>query len=72
MKKVLWLDLETTGLDCNNHGIIQIAMLMDITGKSASMIIKELVHNKYAMITHKPKKLMDILQEETDKLYGDK
>ena len=30
--------------------------LMKATGKSASLIIKELINNKYAMITHKPEK----------------
>ena len=33
MKKTLWLDLETTGLDAAKHGIIQIAMLMEIDDK---------------------------------------
>ena len=33
MKKILWLDTETTGLDATKHGIIQLAMLMDIDGK---------------------------------------
>lgn len=33
MNKVLFLDLETTGLDASKHGIIQIAMLMEIDGK---------------------------------------
>ena len=31
--KTLWFDTETTGLDANKHGIIQIAMLMEIDGK---------------------------------------
>lgn len=33
MKKILWLDVETTGLDAQKHGLIQLAMLMDIDGK---------------------------------------
>ncbi|MDD4972580.1 MAG: 3'-5' exonuclease [Paludibacter sp.] len=33
MKKILWLDTETTGLDAQKHGIIQLAVLMDIDGK---------------------------------------
>lgn len=31
--KILWFDTETTGLDPNRHGMIQIAMLMDIDGE---------------------------------------
>jgi DNA polymerase-3 subunit epsilon len=33
MKKILWLDVETTGLDPNRNGLIQLAMLMDIDGE---------------------------------------
>jgi len=33
MKKILWCDTETTGLDATRHGIIQLAMLMDIDGE---------------------------------------
>ena len=33
MKKILWFDCETTGLDPNRHGLIQLAMLMDIDGE---------------------------------------
>jgi len=33
MKKILFLDTETTGLDATKHGIIQLAMLMDIDGE---------------------------------------
>ena len=33
MKKVLFLDTETTGLDATKHGIIQLAMLIEIDGK---------------------------------------
>ena len=33
MKKILWCDTETTGLDAKRHGIIQLALLMDIDGK---------------------------------------
>jgi len=33
MEKILWLDTETTGLDPQKHGLIQIAMVMDIDGK---------------------------------------
>lgn len=32
MKKTPWVDCETTGLDPVKHGIVQIAMLMDING----------------------------------------
>ena len=31
--KILWLDTETTGLDCNKHGIVQLAMIIDIDNK---------------------------------------
>lgn len=33
MKKILWVDLETTGLDYKKHGIISLAMLVEIEGK---------------------------------------
>lgn len=33
MKKILWIDTETTGLDAQRHSLIQLAMLMDIDGK---------------------------------------
>jgi DNA polymerase-3 subunit epsilon len=36
IKKLLWIDLETTGLDPLNHGIIQLAGIIEIKG-----IIKE-------------------------------
>jgi len=32
-KKTIWLDLETTGLNPNENGIVQIAMLVEIDGK---------------------------------------
>lgn len=32
-KKVFWLDVETTGLDANKHGIIQIAYAIEVDGK---------------------------------------
>lgn len=32
-KKIVWFDTETTGLDPNKHGMIQLAMLMDIDGE---------------------------------------
>ena len=31
--KVLWIDTETTGLDPDKHGIIQLAMIVDIDGQ---------------------------------------
>lgn len=34
MKKILWFDTETTGLDPNRNGLIQLATLMDIDGES--------------------------------------
>jgi DNA polymerase-3 subunit epsilon len=33
MKKILFFDVETTGLDPNRNGMIQLAMLMDIDGE---------------------------------------
>ena len=33
--KILWFDTETTGLDPNQNGIVQLAMLMDIDGELA-------------------------------------
>lgn len=33
MKKILWIDTETSGLDPNRNGMIQLAMLMDIDGE---------------------------------------
>jgi len=41
MKKILWCDVETTGLDCNRNGIVQIAFLMDIGG----IVVDSLVCN---------------------------
>lgn len=32
-KKILWFDCETTGLDPNCNGMIQLAMLMDVDGE---------------------------------------
>ena len=34
MKKILWFDCETTGLDPNRNGMIQLAMIMDIDGEA--------------------------------------
>lgn len=31
--KILWIDTETTGLDPDKHGIIQLAMIVDIDGQ---------------------------------------
>ncbi len=39
MRKVLGLDLETTGLDCKRHGIIQIGMFIDIDGELVDMLL---------------------------------
>lgn len=33
MKKIIWIDTETTGLDPQRHGLIQLGMVMDIDGK---------------------------------------
>jgi len=33
MNKTIWLDLETTGLNPNENGIVQIAMLVEVDGK---------------------------------------
>lgn len=33
MKKVLWFDTETTGVNCKEHGIIQIAGMIEIDNK---------------------------------------
>lgn len=33
MSKILWFDMETTGLDPNRNAMIQLAMLMDINGE---------------------------------------
>lgn len=30
---ILWLDVETTGLDCKVNGVIQIAFLLEVNGK---------------------------------------
>ncbi len=38
MKKILWLDTETTGLDPNKNAIIQLAMIMDINGEKVDEI----------------------------------
>ena len=38
MKKILWLDVETTGLDPNRNGLIQLAILMDIDGELVDKI----------------------------------
>ena len=39
MKKILWCDVETTGLDSNKHGIIQLALLMDIDNKIVDSLL---------------------------------
>jgi len=31
--KVAWIDVETTGLDCTRHGIIQVAIIVEIDHK---------------------------------------
>ena len=33
MRKIIGIDIETAGLDCKRHGIIQIGMFVDIDGK---------------------------------------
>lgn len=35
MKKILFLDVETTGLDAKKHGIVQLSAIMDIDGQVA-------------------------------------
>lgn len=32
MKKVLWLDTETTGLDCRKHGLREVGFIIEIDG----------------------------------------
>ena len=32
MKKVLWLDTETTGLDCKKHGLREVGFIIEIDG----------------------------------------
>lgn len=32
MKKVLWLDVETTGLDCSKHGLREVGFIIEIDG----------------------------------------
>lgn len=32
MKKVLWLDVETTGLDCRKHGLREVGFIIEING----------------------------------------
>ena len=32
MKKVLWLDVETTGLDCRKHGLREVGFIIEISG----------------------------------------
>ncbi len=34
MSKILWFDTETTGLDPNRNGLIQLAMVMDVDGEA--------------------------------------
>jgi DNA polymerase III subunit epsilon len=38
MKKILWFDTETTGLDPNRNGLIQLAMIMDVDGKAVDEV----------------------------------
>lgn len=52
MKKTLWLYLETTGFDAKRHGIIQIAMLMEIDGKiegELAIDVQPFKEDKFAM-----------------------
>lgn len=39
-KKILFIDLETTGTNCEHHGIHQIGAIMDIDGKEAAAFSK--------------------------------
>lgn len=32
MKKVLWLDVETTGLDCRKHGLREVGFIIEVDG----------------------------------------
>ena len=38
MKKILWIDVETTGLNPDNHAMIELSMLMDIGGELVDKI----------------------------------
>lgn len=37
-KPILWIDTETTGLDANVHGIVEIGIIIDINGKIENKI----------------------------------
>jgi len=49
MKKLCYIDVETTGLNANKHGIIQLGYIIEINGKveaSGSYQINPLTYNK--------------------------
>jgi len=37
-KNILWIDTETTGLDADKHGIVEIGIIIDINGKIENKI----------------------------------
>lgn len=50
MKKVLWLDLETTGIDPDRHGIIQFAALVEINGELVDALEIKMQPHKGALV----------------------
>ena len=39
MKKVLWLDVETTGLDCRKHGLREVGLIIEIDGVEVDKVV---------------------------------
>lgn len=76
MENVLFFDLETTGLDCNKHSIIEIAAEFHVNGKKVSSFCDTLYNeksnidlgalkvNKYALST------LQSFKNEKESLYN--
>ena len=52
-RKVIWIDTETTGLDCVKHGVIQLACIVEIDGNEVGQFQSHVRPSPGDMITPK-------------------
>lgn len=62
-KKLLWMDLEMTGLDIDNDRIIEVACI--ITNENYEEV------DRYEAIIHQPKSIMDAMNEWCKQNHGE-
>jgi DNA polymerase-3 subunit epsilon len=76
MKKILWFDVETTGVDSDRHGIIQFAAIVEIDGELVDTLEIKMQPHQGALISEDALVVNGVSREEIqgfmphDEAYG--